>query len=82
MATKFNLKEFMNGTPVMTKLGNPVKFVCISRDKMLVNVKHRSKIVGTYSKTVAPVFTSSVEKYNLDGKKYTGIDSEFDLVMA
>lgn len=82
MATTFNLKEFMNGKPAMTKLGNPVKFICITRDKILVNVKHRSKIVGTYSKTVAPVFTSSVEKYTLNGKKYDGTDTEFDLVMA
>jgi hypothetical protein len=78
----FNLNEFKNGKTATTKLGNPVKFICITADgKLLVNVNHRSRIIGFSSKTVAPVFEGSIEKYNLDGHKYRGTETEFDLVM-
>ena len=78
----FNLNEFMNGKPATTKLGNPVKFICLTADgKLFVNVNYRSKIVGFSTKAVAPVFEGSTEKYNLDGRKYRGTDTEFDLMM-
>jgi hypothetical protein len=78
----FNLNEFKAGKTATTKLGNPVKFICVTADgKLLVKVNHRSRIIGFSSKAVAPVFEGSVEKYNLDGRKYRGGETEFDLVM-
>ena len=78
----FNLNEFKAGKTATTKLGNPVKFICITADgKLLVKVNHRSRIVGFSSKAVAPVFEGSVEKYNLVGRKYRATEQEFDMVM-
>ena len=78
----FNLEMFMNGKAAQTKLGNPVKFICLTGDKMLINVFHRSRVVGNFEKVVAPVFGGSHEKYNLNGKKYKGADTMYDLEMA
>ena len=78
----FNLNEFKAGKTATTKLGNPVKFICVTNDgKLLVKVNHRSRIVGFSTKAVAPAMEGSVEKYNLDGRKYRGTETEFDLVM-
>lgn len=77
----FNLNEFKSCKTATTKLGNPVKFITITGDKILVNVYHRSRIIGFSKKMVAPMFEGTVEKYHLDGRKYRGIDTEFDLVM-
>lgn len=78
----FNLNEFKNGKKATTKLGNPVKFICVTADsKLLVKVYHRSRIIGFSSKAVAPVYEGTTEKYNFDGRKYHGTDTEFDLVM-
>lgn len=77
----FNLNEFKAGKIATTKLGNPVKFITITGDKILVKVYHRNRIVGFSTKAIAPVMDGSVEKYNFDGRKYRGTDTEFDLVM-
>lgn len=77
----FNLNEFKAGKTATTKLGNPVKFICITGDKILVKVSHRSRIIGFSTKSIAPMVEGTVEKYNLDGRKYRGTDTEFDLVM-
>lgn len=78
----FNLNEFKNGKTATTKLGNPVKFICVTNDgKLLANVYHRNRIVGFSEKAIARVTEGSVEKYNLDGHKYRGTETEFDLVM-
>jgi len=78
----FNLNEFKAGKVATTKLGNPAKFICVTADgKLLVKVNHRSRVIGFSSKAVAPVYEGSVEKYNLDGRKYRGTETEFDLVM-
>ena len=36
MKNYFNLNEFKNGKKATTKLGNPVKFITMTGDKMLV----------------------------------------------
>ena len=77
----FNINEFKNGKKATTKLGNPVKFITITGDKILVKVYHRSRIVGFSEKSVAPMLDGTVEKYNFDGRKYRGTDTEFDLIM-
>ena len=79
----FNLNEFKNGKKATTKLGNPVQFICVTSDgKLLVRVFHRSRVIGFSVKSVAPAAPEgSVEKYNFDGRKYRGTDTEFDLVM-
>lgn len=77
----FNLNEFKNGKKATTKLGNPVKFITMTGDKILVKVYHRSRIVGFSVKSIAPMLDGTVEKYNLDGRKYRGTDTEFDLIM-
>ena len=77
----FNLNDFKAGKTATTKLGNPVKFITITGDKILVKVYHRNRIVGFSTKAIAPVMDGSVEKYNFDGRKYRGTDTEFDLVM-
>ena len=79
----FNLEMFKNGAEVQTKLGNPVKFITITNDgKLFVSVKHRNRIVGTNNKTVAPTLVASNEKYNLDGTKYKGASTMYDLEMV
>ena len=62
---------FVAGEKAQTKLGNPVRFVAMDNNtgKMVVNVLPRF----TASETV---------KYNLDGKKYTGTDTMYDLEMV
>ena len=77
----FNLNEFKNGKKATTKLGNPVKFITVTGDKILVKVYYRSRIVGFSEKSIAPMLDGTVEKYNLDGRKYRGTDTEFDLIM-
>jgi len=78
----FNFEMFKNGAKAQTKLGNPVKFICLVGDKMLVTVNHRSRVFGNFEKVVAPAFGGSNEKYNLNGKKYSGTDTMYDLEMV
>ena len=78
----FNFEMFKNGKAAQTKLGNPVKFICLTGDKMLITVYHRSRVFGNFEKAVAPVFGGSNEKYNLNGKKYNGTDTMYDLEMV
>lgn len=66
----FNLEMFKNGVATQTKLGNPARFATISvRGELIVAVKTR----GSLEETV---------KYNLNGKKYNGIDTMYDLEMV
>ena len=79
----FNLEMVKNGKAIQTKLGNPVKFICITNDgKLLVKVNHRSRVGGFSNKYVAPMLEGTVEKYLLNGKKYNGTTTEFDLEMV
>jgi hypothetical protein len=80
-ANYFNLNEFKNGKKATTKLGNPVKFITMAGDKVLVKVYHRSRIVGFSEKSIAPMLEGTVEKYNLNGRKYNGTETMYDLVM-
>lgn len=81
MKNYFNLNEFKNGKKATTKLGNPVKFITMTGDKILVKVYHRNRIVGFSEKAIAPMMDGTVEKYHADGHKYRNTDTEFDLVM-
>lgn len=67
---KFNLEMFKNGAKVQTKLGNPVKFTAVANNgKLLV--------------TVLPRFSAMESaQYNLDGRKYNGTDTMYDLEMV
>ena len=71
------LREILGDETVLQEVSN----YFTADGKLLVKVNHRSRIVGFSSKAVAPVFEGSVEKYNLDGRKYRGTETEFDLVM-
>lgn len=79
---EFNFEMFKNGVPVQTKHGIPVKFVTISRGKMIVKVYHRHSVIGNFEKCIAPVFEGKTEKYNMNGKKYIGADTVWDLEMV
>jgi len=80
---KFNLEMFRCGANAQTKLGNPVKFISITNDgKLFVSVKYRNRVVGSGVKTVAPMLGSTTEKYNLDGTKYKGASTMYDLEMV
>ena len=66
----FNLEQFKNGAKVQTKLGNPVRFITVSNTgKLIVAVKPRWK-------------QEEQATYKLDGKKYKGTTTAYDLVMA
>lgn len=82
MTKEFNLEKFMQGAPVQNKLGNPVKFICMTRGKMLVSVMHRYRVIGSFEKNVAPMHEASTEKFNVNGKKYNNLDSVYDLEMV
>ena len=67
---KFNLEMFKNGAKVQTKLGNPVKFITIAHNgKLVVSVRPRAGM-------------DEVVQYNIDGKKYTGTSTMYDLEMV
>jgi len=80
----FNLEMFKNGKAAQTKLGNPVKFICITNDgKLFVRVYHRNRIIGFSTKNIAPADNNGTTyKYNLNGTKYAGSHSEMDLEMV
>lgn len=86
MTTKnFNLEMVKNGAAIQTKLGNPAKFICITRDnKLFVKIYHRSRIVGFSTKYLAGGNSEGTTyKYNLDGKKYSGTTTtDMDLEMV
>lgn len=77
----FNLDEFKNGKTATTMLGNPVKFICMLDDKIVIKVYHRTRVVGFSTKYIAKEIDGTTEKYNLDGKKYRGTDTWYDLTM-
>ena len=63
----FNLEKFKNGAKAQTKLGNPVRFITIANNgKIIVAIKPRWKM-------------EEVAQYNLDGRKYAGTDTMYDL---
>ena len=61
---------------------NSVILSSLSVDKMLITVYHRSRVFGNFEKFVGNVFDGSNEKYNLNGKKYNGTDTMYDLEMV
>lgn len=66
----FNLEQFKNGAKAQTKLGNPVRFISIANNgKMIVVVNPRFGM-------------EEAVQYNLDGKKYKGTDTMYDLEMV
>ena len=67
MANSFNLAAFKNGNIAINGLGQEVKFVIETRGQLMVNVM---KKFGQIEQM----------KLNLDGKKYTGVDTAYDLV--
>ena len=71
MTTKqFNLEQFKAGEKVQTKLGNPVKFITVSdRNELIVSVQPRYGLAEQC-------------KYTIDGKKYAGTETAFDLEMV
>jgi len=78
----FNLNEFKAGKTCTTKLGNPAKFITMCGDgKMLVQVTPRYRIIEGPTKYAVGGCTPYTCKYNVNGKKYNGTDTEFDLVM-
>ena len=83
MTKEFNLEMAKNGAAIQTKLGNPVKFNCITNDnKLFVTVFKRSRIVGGDHKAIAPSFGGTQDKYCLNGRKYAGTTTMFDLEMV
>ena len=66
----FNLEQFKNGAKVQTKLGNPVRFMTIANNgKLIVCIKPRWRM-------------EEPAQYNLDGRKYAGTDTMYDLEMV
>lgn len=66
----FNLEQFKNGAKAQTKLGNPVRFITIANNgKMIVGITPRWGLEES-------------AQYNLDGKKYKGTDTMYDLEMV
>ena len=66
----FNLEKFKNGAKAQTKLGNPVRFITIANNgKIIVVIKPRWRM-------------EEVAQYNLDGRKYAGTDTMYDLEMV
>lgn len=67
---KFNLEMFKNGAKAQTKLGNPVKFITVANNgKLIVSVLPRYSAMES-------------AQYNLDGKKYNGTETLYDLEMV
>lgn len=80
---EFNFEMFKNGVPAQTKLGNPVRFITMTRDgKMLICVHHRYNVVGNFEKFVAPALEGRNERYHINGKKYNGTETMYDLEMV
>jgi len=71
MKTKeFNLEMFKNGAKAQTKLGNPARFITVANNgKLIVAVTPRWK-------------SEESVQYNLNGKKYNGTDTWYDLEMV
>ena len=80
----FNLEMFKNGVAAQTKLGNRVKFICMTNDnKLFIKVYHRNRIVGFSEKHIAPGDPEGTTyKYNLNGTKYAGTPTLMDLEMV
>ena len=69
MEKTFNLEAFKNGEKAVTKSTKSVaKFICETRGKMLISIQEKYGF-------------PYIAKYNLDGKKYTGTESPYDLEM-
>ena len=48
---------------------------------IVIKVYHRTRVVGFSTKYIAKEIDGTTEKYNLDGKKYRGTDTWYDLTM-
>ena len=81
---KFNLEMARSGKSIQTKLGNPARIITVTNDgKLLVEVKYRYTVrQSEHKKYVIPTSKATVEKFNLDGRKYRNTDTEFDLEMV
>lgn len=77
-SNQFNLDEFKQGRVAYNKLGNPVKFKCLDNQHPGVMVVQVQPRIGS-SKTGSYIF-ARLEKLYINGKKYKGIDSYYDLV--
>lgn len=64
----FDFQAFKNGKVATTKTGSKAKFVCETRGQMLVAITEKFGKQYTL-------------KYNLDGKKYSGVENGMDLEM-
>lgn len=70
MTNKFNLEMFKNGAKAQTKLGNPARFISVGNNgKLMVAVTPRFGL-------------EEAVPYNMDGKKYKGTETAYDLVMV
>ena len=67
MANSFNLAAFKNGNNAINGLGQEVRFVMETRGQILVQVIRKFGQIESM-------------KMNTDGKKYTGVDTAYDLV--
>ena len=82
---KFDYEKFVNGEAAVTKLGNKAKFICMSRGKMVVAVTPRESVYKSHGVVYsAPAIrgTRDVIKYNVDGTRYIGCPTTYDLEMA
>ena len=69
---KFNLKQAINGKNVVTRTGVKASKFFVSGDK-LYGVVHDPSVVSC---------NWTIEKWNLDGTKYSGVEHHRDLFMA
>lgn len=68
---EFNAEAAKNGAKVVTRLGFPVKFITITNDgKVFAQIEH------------GPMYSRTPEKFNMDGKKYSGTEHANDLFIA
>ena len=67
---EFNLDEAKKGAKLVTRDGRKVKFICISRDKILATV------FGKVS------YEDRQYKFNLDGSRYKNLIHNLDLMIA
>ena len=67
---EFNLDEAKKGAKLVTRDGRKVKFICVSRDKILATV------FGKVS------YEDRQYKFNLDGSRYKNLIHNLDLMIA
>lgn len=67
---EFNLDEAKKGAKLVTRDGKKVKFICVSRDKILATVFGRSS------------YEDRQYKFNLDGSRYKNVIHNLDLMIV